>query len=27
MVGTANDKVYGKPELKEVKWQGEGQTA
>ena len=27
MVGTANDKVYGKPELKEVKWQAEGQTA
>lgn len=27
MVGGAMDKVYGKPELKEQKWQAEGQTA
>jgi len=27
MVGGAVDKVYGKPEVKEQKWQAEGQTA
>lgn len=27
MVGGALDKVYGKPEAKEVKWEAEGQTA
>lgn len=27
MTGMATDKVYGKPEVKESKWQAEGQTA